>query len=455
MNNAGYEHSSSDVSSEAEYYDTNSISSNQNVAKRNSTCELKDNFSQTDHFPITTKVYQIQRVSHPDIPFIPGYHSHISLFPDGSQAYVLESLSLGFHKGTQTDDHVIYKKSRVELDEIFTCWRILQVLLPSFLHLIVYFLDQIFDIVVTVEFCRKDDGWLCGLGLFFIVIPSLLISFFAYQLLIHPDVYTICPLDSKRGKILCLLQVSPYYLIGRRLLWGLRAWSFSYDSDKRVREKSRDLWQKASEEDDSTTVKMLQSILESIPQLGLQSFALIKTYKNGEDVIPALWVSSVVNLISASSGIGHYYSNNLFERFAAVFAVLTILGTRVTVCSSMATLHPVLFIVPLLASFVIGFVTKISESTETTFSDRIKKLKNYFAESLIMASVCPPFNPTGIFCSAAYVLSALVFFVEDPESLINILGFVLAIFGQVIWVSIGFCLVQRPRKKVLKENRPA
>ncbi|KAB7500041.1 hypothetical protein Anas_14160 [Armadillidium nasatum] len=71
-------------------------------------------------------------------------------------------------------------------------------------------------------------------------------------------------------------------MIGRRLLWGLRAWSFSYDSDKRVREKSRELWQKASEEDDSTTVKMLQSILESIPQLALQSFALIKTYKEGQ-----------------------------------------------------------------------------------------------------------------------------------------------------------------------------
>lgn len=108
------------------------------------------------------------------------------------------------------------------------------------------------------------------------------------------------------------------------------------------------------------------------------------------------------------------------------------------VCSSVGTVHPMLWFAPVSAATFLGFVTKIAESTERTYGAILAKAHKYLFNGFVMAAVCPPFDAVGLFSSAPYVLAGLCFLVLSPSTFINITVFVMSIVGQIAWLSVGF-----------------
>lgn len=121
-----------------------------------------------------------------------------------------------------------------------------------------------------------------------------------------------------------------------------------------------------------------------------------------------------------------------------------ITGSRAMICGGIGTISSSLWVVPISASFVIGLVTKISESVESTLHGHLHKLHKYGFEAFMMASALPPFEASGFFSSCVYVLAAIIFLVQNPTNPINIICIIYASVGQTIWVCVGFCLLKQP-----------
>lgn len=138
--------------------------------------------TQTNQSPTTICSWQIQRISKeisPNLAHREELQNYISLLPDGSEVFVLENHSVGFNVATQTFDEEIFRCSQYEIREIITSWRVLTILIPSFLDLLIFSLNQLLDAIVCSDLCQEDTWW-CGISIFFLVGPSLLLSVYAY-----------------------------------------------------------------------------------------------------------------------------------------------------------------------------------------------------------------------------------------------------------------------------------
>ncbi|XP_042863982.1 uncharacterized protein LOC122248187 isoform X2 [Penaeus japonicus] len=376
-----------------------------------------------------------------------------------SDYVVIETSSWGFDASTQTRDADLFRYSESNVRDMVMAWRMITIFLPCTWYLIMYVTDQMTDVIVTAQFCSSGESWWCGLSVTFLVLPSFFINGYAYE---H---------------------------IARKVSWCYRAWrSQSWQHNKRrptssaspsssssspppqplpssssssslpppsqnppqrqppvLRRTPKELWEQASAETESSTVKWFQSLLESVPQLSLQTYVLMEQIRRYRDpdheqgvVSAALVASALVSLTSASSGLASVLSERAWERVAASVAIFLTLGSRVLVSGGVGTIHQALWFVPVASATLVGLVTKISETKEETWSAVVTKTHKYAFESFLMATVCPPFNAVGLFTSVPYVLAGLCYLTLDPESFVNVVVFMLSILGQVAWLALGF-----------------
>ena len=87
---------------------------------------------------------------------------------------------------------------------------------------------------------------------------------------------------------------------------------------------------------------------------------------------------------------------------------------------------------------MISVAAKVAESEESLVRNHLKKVHKYLFEGLIMATLCPPFDTIGGFAAITYMLSALCFLMKNPANWLNILIFICSIFGQTLWLLVGF-----------------
>ncbi|XP_063589413.1 uncharacterized protein LOC134766483 isoform X2 [Penaeus indicus] len=393
--------------------------------------------TQTDNTPTILSSWKILRANNTAPKLNTSSGSAVSDY------VVIETSSWGFDASTQTRDAELFRYSEARVRDMVMAWRMLTLFLPCTWYLIMYVTDQLTDVVVTAEFCSSGESWWCGLSVTFLVLPSLFINGYAYE---H---------------------------IARKVSWCYRAWrSQSWLQNKRqssspssssssppptssstqpqrqpvvLRRTPKELWEQASAETESSTVKWFQSLLESVPQLSLQTYVLMEQIRRYQDpdheqgvVSAALVASALVSLTSASSGLASVLSERAWERVAASVAIFLTLGSRVLVSGGVGTIHQALWFVPVLSATLIGLVTKMAETKEETWAAVLTKTHKYSFESFLMATVCPPFNALGLFTSVSYVLAGMCYLMLDPGCFVNIMVFVLSILGQVAWLALGF-----------------
>ncbi|XP_047481124.1 uncharacterized protein LOC125033560 isoform X2 [Penaeus chinensis] len=412
--------------------------------------------TQTDNSPTILSSWKILRANNT----VPGLNT--SSGSAVSDYVVIETSSWGFDASTQTRDAELFRYSEAKVRDMVMAWRMITLFLPCTWYLIMYVTDQLTDVVVTAEFCSSGESWWCGLSVTFLVLPSLFISGYAYEQLTQPDIASVAPLNKW------------FASIARKVSWCYRAWrSQSWLQNKRqsssppssssspppptssstqpqrqpvvLRRTPKELWEQASAETESSTVKWFQSLLESVPQLSLQTYVLMEQIRRYQDpdheqgvVSAALVASALVSLTSASSGLASVLSERAWERVAASVAIFLTLGSRVLVSGGVGTIHQALWFVPVLSATFIGLVTKMSETKEETWAAVLTKTHKYSFESFLMATVCPPFNALGLFTSVPYVLAGMCYLTLDPGCFVNIMVFVLSILGQVAWLALGF-----------------
>ncbi|XP_063589410.1 uncharacterized protein LOC134766483 isoform X1 [Penaeus indicus] len=423
--------------------------------------------TQTDNTPTILSSWKILRANNTAPKLNTSSGSAVSDY------VVIETSSWGFDASTQTRDAELFRYSEARVRDMVMAWRMLTLFLPCTWYLIMYVTDQLTDVVVTAEFCSSGESWWCGLSVTFLVLPSLFINGYAYEQLTQPDIASVAPLNKWFARCLLLFQLSPHFLIARKVSWCYRAWrSQSWLQNKRqssspssssssppptssstqpqrqpvvLRRTPKELWEQASAETESSTVKWFQSLLESVPQLSLQTYVLMEQIRRYQDpdheqgvVSAALVASALVSLTSASSGLASVLSERAWERVAASVAIFLTLGSRVLVSGGVGTIHQALWFVPVLSATLIGLVTKMAETKEETWAAVLTKTHKYSFESFLMATVCPPFNALGLFTSVSYVLAGMCYLMLDPGCFVNIMVFVLSILGQVAWLALGF-----------------
>lgn len=436
--------------------------------------------TQTDNTPTILSSWKILRANNAAPELNSSSGSAVSDY------VVVETSSWGFDASTQTRDAELFRYSEARVRDMVMAWRMITIFLPCTWYLIMYVTDQLTDVVVTAEFCSSGESWWCGLSLTFLVLPSLFINGYAYEQLTQPDIASVAPLNKWFARCLLLFQLSPHFLIARKVSWCYRAWrSQSWLHNKRqttsssspppppppttssssstsppppttssstqqrppviLRRTPKELWEQARAETESSTVKWFQSLLESVPQLSLQTYVLMEQIRRWRDpdheqgvVSVALVASALVSLTSASSGLASVLSERAWERVAASVAIFLTLGSRVLVSGGVGTIHQALWFVPVLSATFIGLVTKMAETKEETWTAVLTKTHKYSFESFLMATVCPPFNALGLFTSVPYVLAGVCYLTLDPGAVVNVLVFVLSILGQVAWLALGF-----------------
>lgn len=409
----------------------------------------KEVATQTDSSPTTVTSWRILRTQ-------PGDDTDAASSVSVSSDYVvMETRALGYNKSAQTQDAHLFRYSEEHVLEMVIAWQMITLFIPTTWYLLLYVADQVSSVVVAASLCLAGEQWWCGLSVTFLVLPSLAINAYAYEQLLHPDIATVAPVNKWLARGLFFLQVAPHYLIGRKVLWCFRAWrAESWTSKRRpprrpppgsLGKTPQELWDQAKEETESATTKWFHSLLESVPQLSVQSYILMvllspgeSTHSEGMVMNAGLVVSVIVSLTSASSGLASVVSERAWERVAASLAIFFTLGSRVMVCSGVGTIHPVLWFAPVAAATFLGFVTKLAESTEQTYRAMLVKAHKYLFNGFVMAVVCPPFDTVGLFCSAPYVLAGLCFLTLRPNTFANISVFVMSIAGQVVWLAVGF-----------------
>lgn len=407
----------------------------------------KEEATQTESSVATVNSWRILRTQ-------PTDDADTSRASVSSDYVVVETHALGHHVALQTQDAHLFRYSEVDVVEMVIAWRMITLFLPTTWYLMLYVADQASTVAVIANLCHAGEQWWCGLTISFLVLPSLALNAYAYGQLVQPDIVTVAPVNKWAARALFLFQVAPHYLIGRKVSWCFRAWrAQSWPSKRRapphpspapLGRTSQALWDQAKEETESSTTKWFHSLLESVPQLSIQSYILMVLLRldaplTSEDVVVGIVVFSVVvSLTSASSGLASEVSDRAWERIAASVAIFLTLGSRVMVCSGVGTIHPMLWFAPVSAATFLGFVTKVAESTEHTYRAILAKAHKYLFNGFVMATVCPPFDAVGLFSSAPYVLAGLCFLVLSPSSFSNIAVFVMSIVGQVAWLAVGF-----------------
>lgn len=425
--------------------------------------------------------------------------------PSTSEYVVVESRSLGFEASTQTREAFLFRFSDVEAFEMVMAWRMLTIFLPITWYMIMYVADQVTDVAVTVGFCSREDSWWCGLSLVFLILPHIAINFYAYEQLVRPDIASVAPVNKWFARALLATQVAPHYIIGRKWSWCFRAWrkvswkhkrrrrkdnnepqttitspnaphpsspSSAYSSSsipslssqqpqpqhstssasdaenpqppkpQKHRKSAKVLWEQATAETYSESIKLYQSLLVSTPQLAIQTYVLMVKWV--EDQGDKSWVESVliasviISLTSASEGLASVLADKAWERIAASTAIFLTLGSRVMVLGGVGTISSGFWFIPVSCSLLVGVVTKICESKERTAKPILIKMPKYISESFVMATICPPFNALGVFTSVPYVVAGIVFLLRDPGAATNIVTFIFSIFGQVAWLAVGF-----------------
>lgn len=409
----------------------------------------KEAATQTDSSPTTVSSWKILRSQSTDVV------DDTSRLSVASDYVVVETRALAYHASVQTQDAHLFRYSEARVLEMVIAWQMITLFIPTTWYLLLYIADQVSSVTVAASLCSAGEHWWCGLTVTFLVLPSLIINAYAYEQLVQPDIATVAPVNKWLARGLVLLQVAPHYLIGRKVLWCFRAWrAESWPSKRRTPRNGppysfgktpQELWDQAKEETESSTTKWFHSLLESVPQLSVQSYILLvllspgaPTHSQGMLVNAGLVVSVVVSLTSASSGLASVVSERAWERVAASLAIFFTLGSRVMVCSGVGTIHPMLWFAPVTAATFLGFVTKLAESTEQTYCAMLVKAHKYLFNGFVMAVVCPPFDTVGLFSSAPYVLAGLCFLTLSPGSFTNIAVFVMSIAGQVVWLAVGF-----------------
>ncbi|CAL4062409.1 unnamed protein product [Meganyctiphanes norvegica] len=506
--------------------------------------------TQTDITPATLSCWRIERrVPQQGVPV--------------SQWHVLETRSIGFDAAQQTRDAHLFRYTDREMTDMVTAWRVITIMMPCVWYLTTYVADQISDIFVAYDTCTHGQEWWCGLSIFFIAFPSIIINCYNYEQLVRPDIATVKPLNKWVARLLFTVQSLPYYLMGRKISWCLRALRLQsnkymelkdkYERDniqERIRlkqervvqeklqqqhlrqaqhelqqqqhqyqqlqqqlqkikehlqlsetqaeqirlqdkyhelerqqehlntlqqeqeekrreyqqrlknskelleenelfsdqpqlwEAGKELWEMAHAETDSAMTKWFQACFESVPMLSITSYIIEKKIVRHPDdyISTSLIVSVFVSLTSACSGLSSLLGDKAWERTAVSIAMFFTLGSRVMVCGGTGTFSPWLWFGPLLASTFIALIAKFCESKEETLVAKFQKSHKYLLEAMVMATICPPFNPVGIFASIPYVMASIIFFMNNPRHALNIVVLIASIVGQVAWIPLGFVL---------------
>ena len=152
------------------------ISDASSYASFKSVCQsvswTKEETTQTESQPLIVNSWKIEthRQKNPSNPK-----------PMDKDMFLIQTHSVGFNQSSQTLFRDLYSRNRNELVEIISSWRVLRLLLPSFLYFILYIMDQILDVLICIQFFQQENYFLFGFSLVFLIVPSFLVSIYAYE----------------------------------------------------------------------------------------------------------------------------------------------------------------------------------------------------------------------------------------------------------------------------------
>lgn len=242
--------------------------------------------AQTEEAPQTISSWKILRTN-------ASGEASTSISSGSSEYVVIETRSTGFNAATQTRDAPLFRYTDAQVSDMVMAWRMLTIFMPCTWYLIMYVVDQMTSVIVAVDFCSSGNQWWCGVTVTFLVLPSLAINAYSYEQLTRPDIASVAPVNKWLARLLFLIQVAPHYLICRKVIWCFRAWrAQSWQQKKQqqqqqqpqetqqqqyltLRKLPQELWEQARAETDSATVKWFHSLLESVPQLSIQSYIMM------------------------------------------------------------------------------------------------------------------------------------------------------------------------------------
>ncbi|XP_012312767.3 XK-related protein 6 [Aotus nancymaae] len=199
------------------------------------------------------------------------------------------------------------------------------------LALLVFFGDVVTDLWLALDYYRKGDYVYFGLTLFFVLVPSLLVQSLSFRWFVQD--YTGGGLGAVEGlssrgppmmgagyghgaavsatpgaQRLCRLSVwiwqSVIHLLQMGQVWRyIRTMYLGIQSQRRKEHQRRFYWAMMYEYADVNMLRLLETFLESAPQLVLQLCIMIQ--KNSAETLPC--VSSVTSLMSLAWVLASYH----------------------------------------------------------------------------------------------------------------------------------------------------
>ncbi|XP_037668580.1 XK-related protein 6 [Choloepus didactylus] len=237
---------------------------------------------------------------------------------DGGDQPLQPPSAAGPHQPTPSSERPQEPPPQVERPWLDCLWIVLA--------LLVFFGDVGTDLWLALDYYRKGDYGYFGLTLFFVLVPSLLVQSLSFRWFVQD--YTGGGLGAVEGlssrgppmmgavyvrggpgaQRLCRLSVwiwqSVIHLLQMGQVWRyIRTMYLGIQSQRRKEHQRRFYWAMMYEYADVNMLRLLETFLESAPQLVLQLYIMIQ--KNSAETLPC--VSSATSLMSLAWVLASYH----------------------------------------------------------------------------------------------------------------------------------------------------